>query len=94
MISPNTGFFVEALGRYARLKNFEKATISSKDQQGFAETIEGRLYLETYTYDQGGWSLFTVRDTPPVSDPPHVVFTEPKIDLSGFSLQAGLRIRL
>jgi hypothetical protein len=94
MVLPNTGFFVEALGRYARLKNFEKATALARDSYGGSETIEGRIYLETSTFDEGGWSLFTVEKTPPVSDPPHKVFTEPKIDLSGFSLQAGLRIRL
>ena len=94
MISRNTGFFVEVLGRYARLKNFDKATMSDRYQWGDVETIEGRLYLEIYRYAQGDLSTFTVEETPPVSDPPYAVFTEPKIDLSGFSLQAGLRIRL
>jgi len=94
MISPKAGFFVEVLGRYARFKNFEKATASNRNSDGDSETIEGRIYLETYTSDEGGWSLFTVEATPPVSVPPHRVYTEPKIDLSGFSLQAGFRIRL
>jgi hypothetical protein len=94
MVLPNTGFFVEALGRYARFKNFETATALSRNNYGDSETIEGRIYLETSAFEEGGWSLFTVEKTPPVSDPPRTVYTEPKIDLSGFSLQAGLRIRL
>ncbi len=89
MVSQNTGFFIEAEGRYARLKNFEKATAGSGP-----DTTEGRLYLVTHTFDEGSWSIFTVEGTPPVSDPPTRVYSEPKIDLSGFSLQAGLRIRL
>ena len=89
MVSRNAGFFIEAAGRYARLKNFAKAASSSSEG-----TVEGRLYLETFTQAEGTWSLFTVEKTPPVSDPPSPVYTEPKIDLSGFSLQAGLRLRL
>jgi hypothetical protein len=94
IVSRNVGFFVEALGRYARFKNFETATALYKNNAGESETIEGRIYLETYTSDEGGYSVFTIEETPPVSDPPGHVYTEPKIDLSGFSLQAGLRIRL
>lgn len=94
MVSPKFGFFVEALGRYARLKNFETATALNRNSYGDSETIEGRIYLETNTFDEGGWSLFTVERTPPVSVPPNIVYREPKIDLSGFSLQAGFRIRL
>lgn len=94
MILPNTGFFVEALGRYARFENFATATESLRNEAGDSETNEGRLYLKTYTFDGKSYSRFTVEGTPPVSDPPHLVYTEPKIDLSGFTLQAGLRIRL
>jgi hypothetical protein len=94
MVSRNTGFFVEAFGRYARLKNFEKATALNKNSDGDSETIEGRIYLATYAYAEGGWSMFTVEGTPPVSVPPERVYREPKIDLSGFSFQAGFRIRL
>jgi hypothetical protein len=94
MVSRNTGFFVEALGRYARLKNFDKATAFNRNSDGESETIEGRIYLGTYTSDEGNWSLFTVEGTPPVPAPPYRVYTEPKIDLSGFSIQAGFRIRL
>jgi hypothetical protein len=94
MFSRKVGFFVEALGRYARFKNFETATALYTNNEGASESIEGRIYLETDTFDEGSWSLFTLEETPPVSDSPHTVYTEPKIDLSGFSLQAGFRIRL
>jgi hypothetical protein len=94
MVSRNTGFFVEALGRYARLENFETATAFNRDRDGASETVQGRIYLVTYTSDEGDWSIFTVEETPPVSDPPYKVYTEPMIDLSGFSIQAGFRIRL
>ena len=40
------------------------------------------------------WNAWLVQDTPPTSDPPDIVITEPKFDLSGFCLQAGVRIRL
>jgi len=94
LVSRNTGIFVEALGRYARLKNFERATRSSKTS-GSSEVTEGGLYLATYTATDGQhWSAFTVEETPPVSGTPSIVYSEPKVDLSGFSLQAGLRIRL
>jgi hypothetical protein len=94
MILPNTGFFIEALGRYARFENFEKATISARNNEGASEANAGRIYLETRTFDGMSYSKFIVAETPPVSDSPGRVFTEPKIDLSGFSLRAGLRIRL
>lgn len=93
MFSSKMGFFVEALGRYARFKNFDKATGSMRDSDGFSETTEGRIYLETHTGFEGTWSWFTVEEDPPISSPPERVYSEPKIDLSGFSLQAGIRIR-
>ncbi len=93
MVSPKMGFFVEALGRYARFKNFETAMGSNRSSGGSTESTEGKIYLMTSTYPEGSWSIFTVEETPPVSSPPSKVYTEPKIDLSGFSLQAGIRIR-
>ena len=94
MVSPKVGFFVEVLGRYARLKNFETATELDRHIDGQSETSEGRIYLGTYKFMGKDWSQFRVAGTPPVSVPPDIVYTEPKIDLSGFSFQAGFRIRL
>jgi hypothetical protein len=93
MVSPKMGFFVEALGRYARFKNFETATGTNLDSGGFSDSTEGKIYLGAKSFPDGSYSLFTVEEEPPVSDPPNLVYTEPKIDLSGFSLQAGIRIR-
>ena len=93
MVTSKMGLFVEALGRYASFKNFETATGSNRNSGGFSETTEGKIYLMTYAFDDFVWSLFTLEETPPVSTPPSKIYTEPKIDLSGFSLQAGFRIR-
>jgi hypothetical protein len=92
--SPKMGFFVEAMGRYAKLKNFASVTARNEDSDSAPETTVGKLYIADYTFTDGSYSLFTVEETPPVDDPPNVAFREPKIDLSGFSLQAGIRIRL
>ncbi len=92
--SPKMGFFVEAVGRYAKLKNFESVTARNEDSGGAPETIVGKLYIADYTFVDGSYSLFTIEETPPVDDPPDLTYREPKIDLSGFSLQAGIRIRL
>jgi hypothetical protein len=92
MVSPKMGFFVEALGRYASFKNFETATGSNQSSGGFSESTEGKIYLATVTGSEGSWSLFIVEETPPTPGE-GVTYSEPKIDLSGFSLQAGIRIR-
>jgi len=94
LFSPKMGFFVEAVGRYAKLKNFASVTARSQDSGIDPETTVGKLYIAEYTYSKGSYSLFTIEETPPVDDPPNVTYREPKIDLSGFSLQAGIRIRL
>ncbi|MBE3124978.1 MAG: hypothetical protein IMZ54_07555 [Acidobacteria bacterium] len=93
-ISHKMGFFIEAVGRYARFKNFDRATWTSEDSGGVPETDEGKIYLETNTdTDLGSWSWFIVSAVPPISNA-YNTYREPKIDLSGFSLQAGIRIRL
>lgn len=95
MVSRSTGFFIEALGRYARLKNFEEASASYRSSDGDSEVTDGRLYLSSHTTSDGQhWSAFTVEETPPVSGSPSITYSEPKVDLGGFSLQAGFRIRL
>ena len=39
-------------------------------------------------------NAFVVESTPPTPDPPDIVIREPRFDLSGFCLQAGIRIRI
>jgi len=89
-LSPTMGFFVEAVGRYARFKNFGSATMTSLDSDGDTITTEGKLYLVTEDILSGQITLLAVSSTPPTLE---TGVREPKFDLSGFSLQAGLRIR-
>jgi len=92
--SQNMGFFIEAVARFARFKNFAAATEISESYTGSPETDEGKIYLETYTVTGiGSWSSFIVSADPPIDEPPYTTYREPKFDLSGFSLQAGIRIR-
>jgi len=88
-LSPMMGFFVEVLGRYASLKNFDEVTGIQTSSEGLSETTVGKLYILAEDIDGTPISMFTIEETPPV-DPG---FREPKFDLSGFSLQAGIRIR-
>jgi hypothetical protein len=93
-LSPKMGFFVEAVGRYASFKNFATATGISETSGGLPSTTEGKIYIKTYTAAGiGSYSLFTVEEDTPTPNPPEVTYREPKFDLSGFSLQAGIRIR-
>jgi hypothetical protein len=94
MFSPKMGFFVEAVGRYAKFNNFASATGTNTDSTGGTpETTTGKIYIVTYTDTEGTYSGFTIEDTTPVDNPPYVTYREPKFDLSGFSVQAGIKIR-
>jgi hypothetical protein len=93
MITQKLGFFVEAQGRYARFKNFDSVTGVASDSGGGSDTTTGKLYLETFTGTDGTLTTLTIEETPPTSNPPDDVYTEPKIDLSGFCFQAGIHIR-
>ncbi|MBP7706874.1 MAG: hypothetical protein KA243_06475 [Candidatus Aminicenantes bacterium] len=90
--TPKLGFFVEGLGRYAKLKNFESVTGTQESSGGLSEDTEGKLYLVTGSIGDSEISMFTISETEPLPDPGTTV-REPKFDLSGFSLQAGFRIR-
>ncbi len=90
MLSPKLGFFIEAVGRYAKLKNFELVTETGEFSFADPFEIEGKLYLHTDTVDTTEITAFTVVET---GNPVNPEYWEPKIDLSGFSLQAGIKIR-
>ena len=92
MVSPKMGLFVEAAGRYAKLKNFAEVTGISNSSGGSSSTTDGKLYIETQIDPNYPFSMFTVEETPPVDDA-DTTYREPKFDLSGFSLRAGIRIR-
>jgi len=88
--SPKIGFFVEAVGRYAKFKNFETVTGTVESSDGFSDSEDGLLlYIEDYDFDDYEVSGFYISDTEPIGPE----YRTPKIDLSGFSLQAGFRIR-
>jgi hypothetical protein len=89
-LSPKLGFFVEAVGRYAKFKNFETVTGISESYGGIPDTTEGRLYIEDESFGDYDISSFVILEEGDTPDPD---WREPKIDLSGFSLQAGFRIR-
>lgn len=96
-ISSKMGFFIEAQGRYARFKNFGKATIKVASSEGGSQTREGKIYLRSQTLSADPlimFNAFVVESTPPTPDPPDIAIREPKFDLSGFCLQAGIRIRI
>ncbi len=88
--STKMGFFVEAVGRYAKLKNFKTVTGTSETAGGTPETTVGVLYLFSEPVGTQVFTMFGISEMPPTIG----TFREPKFDLSGFSLQAGLRIRL
>ena len=96
-IASKMGVFIEAQGRYARFKNFGAATIYLASAEGGSDTREGKIYLRTQTLSADPlivFNAFVVESTPPSPDPPDLVISEPKFDLSGFCLQAGIRIRI
>jgi hypothetical protein len=94
MFTPKMGFFVEAVGRYARFKNFAVATGTNTDSGGESETIDGKIYIVDYSFGTITFDWISVSETEPVIGGEITGFHEPKFDLSGFSLQAGIRIRL
>jgi hypothetical protein len=91
LFSPKVGFFVEAVGRYGKFKNFESVTGTVETSMGGApETTEGMLYIYTETFEDTDFSGFSIVEP---DDTPEAGAREPKIDLTGFSLRAGFRIR-
>lgn len=91
-ISSKMGLFFEAVGRYASFKNFDTATGTSQSSGEDPVAGVGKIYLATYTYPEGTYSAFMISETVPFPDP-DITYREPKIDLSGFGLQTGIRIR-
>jgi hypothetical protein len=96
-IGPHWGLFIEAQGRYADFKNFGRATVRVASSEGGSQTRQGKIYLITQILSQDppiSFSAFQVNDVAPTPDPPDHLVREPKFDMSGFCLQAGIRIRL
>lgn len=91
-LSPRVGLFAEAVGRYARLKNFDSVTGTTTSSDGGSDSEQGKLYLVTASELGSAITMFTVSATPPIVLDGTI--REPRFDLSGVSLQAGVRIRL
>lgn len=89
-LTPKLGLFVEAVGRYAKFKNFEMILGTQEYSDGTSDSTEGRLYLVDESFGDYDVTGFTIVEEGDIPDPE---YREPKIDLTGFSLQAGFRIR-
>lgn len=88
----NISFFIEAMGRYARVMDFKGKNIFN-DSDGLESIEEGFLYIfKSQTSPDTTHSLLFIRDKKPseagVSDPQKAT-----IDFSGVSLRAGIMLR-
>ncbi len=86
------GVFAEASGRYAHIKGLE-GTDHFTDSSGSDSTEDGKLYIyQGHVTGDKSYYLLYVRDKIPseggVSDP-----IEATLNLSGFSLKIGIKIR-
>ena len=90
--SPNIAFVLEGRGRYAKIGGFE-GTNKFEDSGGYSREEEGTLYywkesmapLGKYTF------LFCQKDEPSYATASDV--REGKVDFSGFTLSAGIKIK-
>ncbi|HSA96956.1 MAG TPA: hypothetical protein VLJ16_12960 [Acidobacteriota bacterium] len=92
-LSPRTGLFIQVAGRAAKLGNFSTASEIFNDGAGNSKTTDGKFYLRRETLIDWSYTDLVVRATPPISDA-DTVYREPKFDLTGFSVQIGVRLRL
>jgi hypothetical protein len=88
-VSPRLGVFCELIGRYASFKNFDAVTASIEWSDGETDSVAGKLYLVSEQLGDSATIAFQVGDGVPQG-----VSREPKFDLSGLSLQAGIRFRI
>ncbi len=91
-LSRNLSMFIEASGRYAKVKNL-KGEGTYKDSDDLEYTEKGYMYIyQGEASGQESFSLLFIRDKMPsgygVSNP-----EKASLDLSGFSLKAGIKIR-
>jgi len=91
-LNQHFSLFMEASGRYAQVKNLEGENIQ-KDSNGSEYKERGTMYIyQGETPEKETFPLLFVRDKEPsgygVSDPEKAI-----LDLTGLSLQIGLRIK-
>jgi hypothetical protein len=90
--TPHISVFIEASGRYAKIENL-KGEDTHRDSSGFEYKENGHMYIyQGEVPNKDSYSLLFIRDKEPsgygVSNPEKAI-----LDLSGLSIQAGLRIR-
>ncbi len=90
-ITSHLSLFVEATGRYVKIKNL-KGENTFTDSTGQEALEEGTLYVfQGFISEENTHTLLFIRERKPsetgVSDPKKAV-----LDLSGLSLQAGLKV--
>jgi Outer membrane protein beta-barrel domain len=90
MFTNKMGFFVEASARYANLKNFESIEGIMESYSG-SDSITGKLYIGSEVYNGQAIGMFTIYED---GETVPSMYREPKMDLSGLSLRAGIRIKL
>jgi len=91
-LTSHLSFFVEAIGRYARIRGFEGEDISS-DSEGLVYTEEGTLYsFQVIGSNQKTYSQLFIRQKKPV-EAWVTEAQEAQLNLSGAALSAGFRIK-
>lgn len=93
-LSPNFGFFIEAVGRYADFAGFEGKTYVAFDGGSSFLSYDGILYYYDNVSSTAGTQML-IRCSPTVpNNPDYRNVREAKVDFSGFSIRLGAVIRL
>lgn len=98
-LTKNIGLVLEVQGRYVKIKNL-KGFIQSEDSHSIGRISKRTGYLWSYkisAWDFGSYYNLDIDEEPPWGSIPEISISEVRkaiIDLSGFSLRAGIRIKL
>jgi hypothetical protein len=98
-LTKNLGLVLEVQGRYVKIKNL-KGFIQSEDSHFIGRISKRKGYLWSYKiseWDFRSYYNLDISEEPPRGSIPEISISEVRkaiIDLSGFSLRIGLRIRL
>ncbi|MFQ6083177.1 MAG: SH3 domain-containing protein [Candidatus Aminicenantia bacterium] len=91
-IARNFAFVIEGYGRYAKIDGFEGSR-KRRSSGGLNESEKGTLYYCEWQ-DFGDWySWIGVRDEEPPSGADIRNVREAKVDFSGFTIKAGIKIK-
>ncbi|MBN1273151.1 MAG: SH3 domain-containing protein [Candidatus Aminicenantes bacterium] len=90
-LSPSLFFVVEGRGRLMTLKNFD-GTVTTSDNTGLSETLEGKLYSYTRWYPHGMYPFVDLFPSAPSEEDDYAV-KEAEIGLNSLSFSAGFKIR-